>query len=145
MAIPSRVGDILEIQALNARYNFSVDASDADAWADCFTRDGVFHALIEGHTPCGTEALRKFVPIVSAAFGQMNHLTTNELIAFDGEDAATQKCYLQFFTRKGGRLEGYICIYSDVLAREDGRWRYQDRKVAIQTKFADLQVGEGAG
>lgn len=129
--------DVLEILRLNARYNFAVDAGDAQAWAACFTRDGVFHALLEGHTPKGTAELEAFVPACTAAFGTMHHLTTNEVVDVDG-DRATQTCYLQFFAEKDGTVQGSICVYRDELAREDGQWRYADRKVEFKRSFATL-------
>ena len=126
---------ILEIMRLNARYNFAIDAGDADAWASCFTQDGVFHALLEGHTPKGTEELAAFVPVCVEAFGAMHHLTTNEVIEVHG-DTATQNCYLQFLAEKDGQLQANICIYRDELRLEDGAWRYADRKVDFKRQFA---------
>ena len=133
-----RLAWIQEIKELNARYNFAVDECDADAWAGCFTADGVFNALLEGERPRGTAQLRAFVRTVNDAFGQMNHLTTNELITFDGE-TAKQKCYLLFFSKKGGQLEGNICVYDDDLARENGAWKYCRRNVEVKAKFADIE------
>jgi uncharacterized protein (TIGR02246 family) len=106
--------DIQEIKALNAKYNFSLDEGDADGWARCFTADGTFNAALGGTKLKGTEQLKAFVPTCTAAFGTMYHLTTNEIISIDGENAR-QKCYLQFFAKKDGALDGYICVYDDWL------------------------------
>lgn len=133
----THVADVLEIKELNARYNFAVDERDNAAWAGCFTRDGVFHALLEGHTPTGTQQLSDFVDIVNDAFGAMHHLTTNEIIEITG-DTATQKCYLLFFARKDGHLDGSICVYDDALTREDGAWKYSSRKVDYKAPFTSL-------
>lgn len=127
-----------EIKELNSKYNFAVDECNADAWANCFTADGVFNALLEGEKPCGTDQLKKFVLTVNAAFGKMNHLTTNELITFEGE-TAIQKCYLLFFYKKDGQLEGSICVYDDALERENGVWKYSRRNVEVKAKFADIK------
>ena len=134
----SRLAWIQEIKELNAKYNFAVDNCDADAWASCFTSDGVFNALLEGEKPRGTDQLRNFVHTVNDAFGKMNHLTTNELITFDRE-TARQKCYLLFFYKKGGQLEGNICVYEDELQRENGAWKYSRRDVEVKAKFADIK------
>src|SRR5471030_1436993 len=98
--------DIQEIKALNAKYNFSIDAGNAEAWASCFIANGVFNAVMEGEKPKGTEQLKAFVGTGTAAFGTMYHLTTNEIISVEGENAR-QKCYLQLFTKKNGVLDGY--------------------------------------
>ena len=127
------IEDILEIKELNARYNFAVDERDAEAWAATFTTTGVFHALLPGETPKGTAELQTFVSTVNEAFGKMHHLTTNELITVDG-DTATQKCYLLFFYETDDASEGSICVYDDKLEREDGEWKYSERKVYLKTK-----------
>jgi ketosteroid isomerase-like protein len=132
-------GDIQEIKALNAKYNFSIDEGNAEAWAGCFTTDGAFNAAIEGETPKGTEQLKAFVPTGIATFGTMYHLTTNEIISVDGENAR-QKCYLQFFTKKDGAIDGYICVYDDWLKRENGAWKYSRRDVISKDRFSHLEV-----
>jgi ketosteroid isomerase-like protein len=130
--------DIQEIKALNAKYNFSLDESNAEAWASCFTADGAFNASIDGAKPKGTEQLEAFVPTCTATYGTMYHLTTNEIISVDGEHAR-QKCYLQFFTKKNGTLEGYICVYDDWHKRENGVWKYSRRNVATKDRFTHLE------
>lgn len=130
--------DIQEIKALNAKYNFSLDEGSADAWASCFTADGAFNAAIDGAKPKGTEQLEAFVPTCIATFGTMYHLTTNEVISVDGENAR-QKCYLQFFAKKDGILDGYICVYDDWLKRENGNWKYSRRDVVTKDKFTHLK------
>jgi uncharacterized protein (TIGR02246 family) len=130
--------DIQEIKALNAKYNFSLDEGDADGWARCFTADGTFNAALGGTKLKGTEQLKAFVPTCTAAFGTMYHLTTNEIISIDGENAR-QKCYLQFFAKKDGALDGYICVYDDWLKRENGAWKYSHRDVATKGKFTHLK------
>jgi len=134
---------ILEIMRLNARYNFSVDAADGPAWADCFTRDGVFYALLEGHTPKGADELSAFVPVLVEAFGTMHHLTTNEIIDVDG-DTATQTCYLQFFVANKGLTQGSLCVYHDELAREDGAWKFVSRRVDFKRPFTTLTDDDAA-
>jgi hypothetical protein len=130
--------DIQEIQALNAKYNFSMDEGNAEAWASCFTVEGVFNGVIDGEKPKGAEQLKAFVAKGIAAFGTMYHLTTNEIISVDGENAR-QKCYLQFFTKKDGAMDGYICVYDDWLKRENGTWAYSRRDVISKDKFSHLK------
>jgi uncharacterized protein (TIGR02246 family) len=137
-AIKMASSDIQEIKALNAKYNFSIDEGDAQAWASCFTADGIFNGVIDGEKPKGTEQLEAFVATGTAAFGTMYHLTTNEIISVDGE-SARQKCYLQFFTKKEGAIDGYICVYDDWLKRENGVWAYSRRDVISKDQFSHMK------
>lgn len=129
--------DISAIKELNARYNFAIDECESEDWAQCFTEDGVFNALLEGHTPTGTEELRAFVKVCNEAFGNMRHLTTNEIINVSG-NSATQKCYLLFFNDLDNRVEGHICVYNDTLVRQDGEWKYSRRDVELKMKYSEL-------
>lgn len=133
---------VLQIKELNARYNFAVDEGDADCWAACFTRNGTFNALIEGQKPVGTAELKAFVKVVTDAFGEMHHLTTNEVITVEG-NTARQKCYLMFYFKINGTLEGHICVYNDWLQYEDGTWKYNRRDVHAKNKFTHLTTLAG--
>ncbi|UNK40936.1 nuclear transport factor 2 family protein (plasmid) [Shinella sp. H4-D48] len=133
----ARLADILEIKALNAKYNYAVDDADGEKWASCFTKTGVFNALIEGQRPCGPQELAAFVGLCNETFGMMHHLTTNEIISFDGA-TARQKVYLQFFAVKDGKTEGSICVYQDWLEQVDGAWKYSRRDVEYKVKFTEF-------
>ncbi|PJR65886.1 nuclear transport factor 2 family protein [Raoultella sp. T31] len=133
----NNIADKIEIKELNAKYNFSVDESDAESWASCFTPDGVFNALLPGKSPRGTQELIDFVEVVAESFGQMHHLTTNEIIIIEG-NKAQQKCYLQFIYKKNGLTQGGICIYNDWLEKENGKWKCSRRDVIYKTKFIDI-------
>lgn len=128
---------IEEIRALGARYNYAVDEGTPEEWAATFSTDGVFHALIEGQTPKGHAELAAFVPLCRETFGPMRHLTMNELIEVDG-DTATQTAYLLFFAQKDGVVDGTVCVYEDELVREDGAWKFSDRKVRPVMPFTQL-------
>ncbi|MGW0038751.1 nuclear transport factor 2 family protein [Gordonia sp. NPDC003376] len=135
---------INEIRALGARYNFAIDEGTAQEWADTFSTDGVFHALIEGQEPKGHAELAAFVPLCRDTFGPMRHLTMNEIITVDG-DRATQTCYLLFFAHKEGEIDGTVCVYEDQLAIENGAWKFTDRKVRPVMPFSHLPAGAGLG
>lgn len=128
-----------EIRALGARYNFALDEGTPQEWADTFAKTGVFHSLIEGQEPRGHAELADFVPLCREAVGPMRHLTMNEIITVTG-DTATQTCYLLFFAKKNGNVDGAICVYEDELVLEDGEWKFQDRKVRPVMPFTQLGV-----
>ncbi len=134
---PSLVESIEEIRALRARYNYAVDEGTPEEWAATFSKDGVFHALIPGQTPRGHAELAAFVPLCRATFGAMRHLTMNELIEVDG-DTATQTAYLLFIAENNGVVDGTVCVFEDELVREDGAWKFADRKVRPAMPFTKL-------
>jgi ketosteroid isomerase-like protein len=131
-----RTADVQEIKTLNSSYNYAIDEADGKAWVACFTRNGVFNGIVEGERPRGAEELATFFKTSQDVFGEMHHLTTNEIITFDG-DTARQKAYLQFFSKKNGKVEGSICVYQDWLELEDGTWKYSRRDVEFKVKFSE--------
>ena len=116
-------GIILQLMNANLKIGLSV-----------LLRMVVSDGLLEGHTPTGTEELRAFVKVCNEAFGNMRHLTTNEIINVSG-NSATQKCYLLFFNDLDNRVEGHICVYNDTLVRQDGEWKYSRRDVELKMKY----------
>jgi uncharacterized protein (TIGR02246 family) len=113
--------DLEEIRKLLARYCFTIDARDADAWADLFTEDGVFHYKL-GEPLVGREALRQFVSRVP---DDRHHLTMNEIIEVDG-DRATVRAYA-LVTKETPPIISAVGDYEDTLSRTAGGWRFLRR------------------
>ena len=87
--------DRLDILDLLARYNYAIDDNDGDAWAACFTEDGVFTSPNGSFT--GREALSKFAD--ESKRGGL-HLTSNHIITCDGNEVE-MRCYLQLVIASG--------------------------------------------
>jgi uncharacterized protein (TIGR02246 family) len=119
--MPSPAEDLEEIRTLLARYCFAIDSLDADAWADLFTEDGVFHYAL-GEPLVGREALRQFVSMVP---GDRHHLTMNELIEVDG-DNATVRAYA-LVTKESPPVISAVGEYEDMLRRTADGWRFARR------------------
>src|SRR5262245_46287999 len=67
--------DLVEIQQLYARYNWTLDAGDSQGYAATFTPDGVFN------TNVGHDAIVKFADTFHAGLGShVRHWNTNLLI-----------------------------------------------------------------
>ena len=67
--------DLVEIQQLYARYNWTLDAGDAEGYASTFTPDGVFNNNV------GHDAIVKFADTFHAGLGaHVRHWNTNLLI-----------------------------------------------------------------
>ena len=123
------IEDRLEIQELYARYNHAIDFGKADAWAACFTTDGVFTASAAG-TFTGTEALagfaRGFAERVKARHW------TNNLIVEGAPGGAKGTCYLALLMLGGGEKPTAIAttgVYNDTLAKGEDGWRFTSRSV----------------
>lgn len=124
------VEDRLEIQELYARYNHAIDFGKADAWAACFTPDGVFTASAAG-TFTGTEALANFVR--SFAERMKARHWTNNLVIEGTPGGAQGTCYLALLIPGGAEKPPTIAttaVYSDTLVKGAEGWRFSSRSVA---------------
>ena len=121
--------DRLAIADLFATATQAGDARKADAYADCFTADGVLQlddAIV------GREAIRAWMggaAIIPQPKGGKpgfvsHHLTTCK-ITLTGEDTAKARTYWLVTSAAGLDHNGY---YDDQLRKEDGQWRLAHRR-----------------
>ena len=117
--------DMDEIRNLYAQYNISLDAGDAEAWADTFTDDGVF-----GNSE-GRAELVAFAEGFHESNPQSRHWNTN-LHVTPSADGAAGTTYLMLWNA-GVRPAAIIAtgIYTDELVRSAEGWRFKSRQVAI--------------
>jgi uncharacterized protein (TIGR02246 family) len=64
----------LAIQELCSRYCHTIDSQDSDAWADCFTTDGIFE--FDGWARAGRDALREYAEVHTRIL-RSRHMTLN--------------------------------------------------------------------
>ena len=130
--------DFEEIRRLLARYNFAVDFGDAEAWADCFTPDGVFICTPEGGPLTGRHAGRDALVAYARthygiAKGNARHWNWNLDIDGDGQ-TATMRCYMTVFTATRSESPATLSVtgvYRDSLAKVDGRWLFTQRHIHV--------------
>jgi hypothetical protein len=139
--------DHAEITDLYARYNLASDAGDADAYAACFTPDGVL--LVQGLSMSPAGAMQRGGELriqgraALAAFKRRDVGGRNgryrrhwngslALRRLDGE-RVEGRCYLQAYSGEPGALPmlAQTGVYQDVLVRQEGAWRYLSRTLAI--------------
>ena len=128
--------DCEQIRQLLGRYNLAIDQGDANAWAACFTPEGVFECtgVPEGYPlggrHQGTDALHAYAETHHRLTkGRARHWNANTVIEGEG-DTATMVCYMLVLT-VGGPLRGATGIYHDRLRRVDGEWRFSARSIAV--------------
>jgi uncharacterized protein (TIGR02246 family) len=123
--MPTTFEDHQAIRVLTARYNQAADAGDLDAYAACFTENGILE-LPGLATLQGPEALKAMI----AALGfPTRHMTSDAIIEVDG-DYATQTCAFVLYGRARHQNELKIvttCRYEDQLARTPNGWRFTKR------------------
>jgi hypothetical protein len=114
--------DFVEIQQLYAKYNWTLDAGDAEGYASTFTADGVFNNNV------GHDAIVKFAETFHAGLGaHVRHWNTNLMILPTPEGAHGQ-VYLVLvdFANKPATIVT-SASYSDDLVKTAQGWRFKKR------------------
>ena len=115
--------DFVDIQQLYAKYNWSLDAGDAEAYASTFTPDGVFNNNV------GHDAIVKFANTFHAGMGShVKHWNTNLMITPTAEGASGQ-VYLVLvdFAGKPPTI-ATSASYADELVKTAQGWRFKKRQ-----------------
>jgi uncharacterized protein (TIGR02246 family) len=122
--VPGVATDEEEINALILLYISAADEVDLDAFADCFTPDGIFEFVNEGLTAKGRNELRALLSNSSRAG---IHVCTDIRVEIHG-DKANCSSRLSEYCRDTGVLNR-SGTYSDELSRNDGKWRFSSRRL----------------
>lgn len=120
--------DFVDIQQLYAKYNWSLDAGDAEAYASTFTPDGTFNNNL------GHDAIVKFANTFHAGLGaHVKHWNTNLMIT-PTADGATGQVYLVLvdFGSKPPTI-ATSASYSDELVKTAQGWRFKKRQTKGDT------------
>lgn len=106
------------------------DARKADAYAACFTEDGVLD--LEERTITGQVAIRDWMggpPVIPAPSsgvpGFISHHLTTSSISFSGRNAASARTYWLVTSASGLDHNGF---YVDTMRREDEDWLIAHRR-----------------
>ncbi len=134
--MPSYADDRAAIENLMARYLFALDFFDADAYAECFTEDGVLDwamGQIHGREAIRAEAARMKASMAKV-FGDgtiLRHFATNIAIRVEDDRAWTRAAWFEAYNNgpAGGPAMGTFGHYEDELVRVDGRWLFRFRKI----------------
>jgi len=124
--------DRLEIHELTARYAWSLDTGDEDAFVACFCRDGelVWDVFESTGRWRGAQALRRFIGYFRQrpeSAGRQHHVSN--LVVTPTATGALARSYVAVALRRteGPHALHVMGYYEDELLREDGRWRLARR------------------
>ncbi|OYX45711.1 MAG: hypothetical protein B7Y87_03535 [Sphingomonadales bacterium 32-64-22] len=141
MSDPAQLArDRAEIKDLMGRYLFAMDWHDTDAYAACFTEDGVLDYAMA--TIVGRDAIRegavKFREAVGKLFTRedgspaiLRHVLDHIVIRVEDDEAWTTAFWWEM-TDGGPRRTPEIQsfgTYEDELVRQDGQWLFRRRKI----------------
>jgi 3-phenylpropionate/cinnamic acid dioxygenase small subunit len=118
----------LAIQKLLARYAHAIDDLKPDAWAQCFTSDGVFQLgprALHGHA-----ALRAYGEIHAREM-RYRHMTGNFLYEVMGDEATGQATFLATLATRSGYKSFAQGKYRDKLVKQNGQWLIAHRCVDV--------------
>ena len=124
--------DRLEIQELYARYCQTADLCDGEAWADCFTEDGVFAPSLgpeAGRTYRGRKELAEFISAPHRTPSENRHWNTALTLDRNGSEIDAV-CYAFLLCVAGvdrPKILGSV-IYRDRLTKERGAWKFRERR-----------------
>lgn len=126
--------DRLDIHELIARYAWSLDTGDEDAFVDCFCPDGelVWDVFETPGRWTGAAALRRFIGYFRQrpeSAGRQHHVSN--LVVTPTATGALARSYVAVALRRaeGPHLLHVMGYYEDELAREAGRWRISRRQI----------------
>jgi hypothetical protein len=116
--------DYVEIQQLYARYAMTIDAGDAEGWADTFTADGVFNNASRGRT-----ALVQFVhDWRDKRNGADRRHWNSNLVIRPSDDGATGSVYLLLLDISARPpVMAMSAMYEDALVKTPQGWRFKSR------------------
>lgn len=134
--------DRVEIMDLMARYAHSYDQGRGADLGPLFTADAVFRfdppivgfpEELAGRDAIVTTMEARYAATVPA---QRRHVITNVLIDPDGPDRAAVASYLLLGSTTDGELVLPVTgRYTDVVVRDEGRWRFAQRLLQLDSRL----------
>ncbi len=142
---PTRaLADRLAIEDLLARYEWALDAGDAQGYGALFAEDGVITSNFAN--PNGRAAIVKMIVDLKARMGTarpagapegvanpilIQHILSNIVIDLHGDTADAKSTWTEIWNPKGPSLEVRAAgHYEDKLVRKGGKWWFARRHIA---------------
>jgi len=124
-----RLEDLQEIQQLFYDYGHHLDAGDFASYASLFAADGEVKLGPMGRAKGRAEIQALMEGVLANGVGTSYHVISSPRVDLDG-DAATSEVMWTVVNRgaDGKAVLSMIGRHRDRLVREDGHWRFQERK-----------------
>jgi uncharacterized protein (TIGR02246 family) len=118
------------IRELLATYCFHLDNYRFAEMAGVFTEDGTWDtAFGKGTGRAGIVAQAESISRPGAVRPRRVHLTTNIVIALDGDTATVMSNWAVIQNSEGGPKIGSAGAYQDQVVKQDGKWLFRYRKI----------------
>lgn len=135
MAFTGPLEDRIAIRELHGTYADASFRADKQGWLDCWADDCLWASSMGDFI--GKEALSAQWDTLWAAMTSLAFFTETGAIEIDG-DTATARCYVrEMFTLQDGSDNKITACYDDRLVRDDGRWRFAERRYTILGREGD--------
>lgn len=112
-----------------SKYCFALDGSNADAFVECFTTDGVFNVVGRAEF-VGHDAMRGL--IAASAEGRPRHHFLNFYVKNVDGNSADSTAYFLLFDQTTGETNAYGHYIDHLVLEDDGQWRFKDRQVHFE-------------
>lgn len=124
-----RLEDLMEIHQLFIDYGAHLDAGDFEAYASLFAADGEVKLGPVGRASGRDEIRALMEGTLGGAAGSSYHVISSPRVELDG-DTATSEVMWTVVNRgpDGQAVLSMIGRHRDRLVREDGRWRFRERR-----------------
>jgi 3-phenylpropionate/cinnamic acid dioxygenase small subunit len=127
--------EYVDIQNLYAAYNLASDAGDAQAYASCFTEDGVLRLEPLDVTVRGRASFVAFKEKDAAGRGGKYRRHWNGSLHLEkiDRDTVRGRCYFHAYNGKPGELPTLADagVYEDTIVRVGGTWKYAKRHLTL--------------
>jgi len=130
-----RLEDLLEIQQLFIDYGSHLDAGRFDEYAKLFASDGEVKLGPMGRAK-GPEAIQALMESIlgnRADSEKSYHLITSPMVQIDGDSATSEVMWSVVHIGEDGNPElSSLGVHNDELVREDGRWKFRERRGSMR-------------
>ncbi len=130
--------DELAVRELVARYADAVNRVDADEWGSTWAAAGEWH--ISGQQLVGRDAIVDFWRSAIASFEAVIQMVGHGRVRASG-DAVEGRWTIWEVGRRAGRGSLVVGCYEDRYGREDGEWRFAERRFTA-TYRGEVPAGE---
>jgi uncharacterized protein (TIGR02246 family) len=124
-----RLEDLQEIQQLFYDYGQHLDAGDFASYASLFAADGEVKLGPMGRAKGRDEIRALMEGVLANGVGTSYHVISSPRVELDGDTATSEVMWTVVNRGADGKaVLSMIGRHRDRLVREDGRWRFHERK-----------------